>query len=112
MSYSEGLISSDPTSYSDTPRGQDLGAGGSWFGSSLLSKAPTEDIRKSVERAQPSKVETPHSRKGRHDDYYGMRSETPEIDRAHTSPQKPLSPLSEANQRKLLSAGVAPCRPR
>jgi len=83
------------------PLGQ-LGAGGSWFGSSLLSKAPYEDVRKAVERLQPSQAETHHSNKSRAEAGMDLRSESP------SPPPKKYSALSPSSARELLGAHGSP----
>jgi len=45
----------------------ELSAAGSWFGSSLLAKAPHLDVRKAVERHHPSVSDTLHAKKNRLD---------------------------------------------
>jgi len=72
-----------------TPSKEDLGAGGSWFGTSLLTKDPFQDVRKAVERMQPSKAETSQARKGKMDTYNGMRTDSPS-----PPPKGGLSPFS------------------
>jgi len=94
----ESVASAVPT----TPPREELGAAASWFGSSLSSKAPYEDVRKAVERMQPSSAETPQSRKGKLDVYYGMRSETPS-----PPPKGGLSPLA-VSATALLGAHGSP----